>query len=122
MKFIGIPYGLKLKNRKLHMNFIEKLKHRWGVKSAFDVFIILMVFTCTGFTSLYIKNPIFDILGIPAIEPKFLRGFVYTIAILIFYNFLLLVYGYMFGKYRFFFAFEKRFFGRIFNLFRTNKK
>ncbi len=115
---MGIPYDLKLKNRKLHMNFIERLKHRWGVKSATDVLIILLVFTCTGFTSLYIKNPIFEAIGIPDINPKFLRGVFYTLAILVFYNILLLVYGFIFGKFRFFFAFEKRFFGRIFNLFR----
>jgi hypothetical protein len=100
------------------MNFIEKLKHRWGVKSAFDVLIILLVFSCTGFTSLYIKNPIFNAIGIPNIEPRFLRGICYTLAILTFYNILLLVYGFIFGKFQFFFAFEKRFFGRIVNIFK----
>ena len=103
------------------MNFIEKLKHRWGVKSALDVLIILLVFTCTGFTSLYIKKPIFEALGIPAIEPRFLRGVCYTLALLIFYNILLLIYGFVFGKFQFFFAFEKRFFSRIINIFKKNK-
>lgn len=83
------------------MNFIEKLKHRWGVKSAADVLIILLVFTCTGFTSLYIKNPIFEAIGIPEINPKFLRGVFYTLAILIFYNILLLVYGLFLGSFVF---------------------
>lgn len=103
------------------MNFIEKLKHRWGVKSAIDVLIILLVFTCTGFTSLYIKNPIFEAIGITSVEPRFLRGVYYTLAILVFYNILLLVYGFIFGKFQFFFAFEKRFFGRIVNIFRRKK-
>lgn len=100
------------------MNFVEKLKQRWEVKSAFDVLIILLVFTCTGFTSLYVKNPIFNTLGIREIEPRFLRGLVYTLAILVFYNILLLVYGFIFGKFKFFFAFEKRFFGRIVSIFK----
>jgi hypothetical protein len=103
------------------MNFIEKLKHRWGVKSALDVLIILLVFTCTGFTSLYIKKPIFEALGIPDMEPRLLRGLCYALALLIFYNILLLIYGFVFGKFQFFFAFEKRFFGRIVNIFKKNK-
>ncbi len=103
------------------MNFIEKLRHRWGVKSAMDVLIILAVFTCTGFTSLYIKNPIFNALGIREIEPRFLRGIMYVIAILVFYNILLLLYGFIFGKFKFFYAFEKRFFGRIVYLFKRKQ-
>lgn len=103
------------------MNFIEKLKHRWGVKSALDVLIILLVFTCTGFTSLYIKKPIFEALGIPDMEPRLLRGLCYAFALLIFYNILLLIYGFVFGKFQFFFSFEKRFFGRIVNIFKKNK-
>ncbi len=104
------------------MNFIEKLKHRWGAKSTSDILIILLVFTFTGFTSLYIKKPIFEALGIPSIEHQFLRGVCYTLALLVFYNILLLIYGFIFGKFQFFFAFEKRFFGRIVNIFKKNKK
>lgn len=87
-----------------------------------DVLIILLVFTCTGFTSLYIKEPIFNAIGMKSVEPYFLRGLYYVLAILVFYNILLLVYGFIFGKFQFFFAFEKRFFGRIVNLFRKRKK
>jgi hypothetical protein len=100
------------------MSFIEKLRHRWGVKSMVDVLIILVVFACTGFTSLYIRKPLFEFFGIPGIEPKALRGVVYTLAILIFYNIMLLVYGFVFGKFTFFYAFEKRFFGRLVNIFK----
>jgi len=103
------------------MNFIERLKHRWGANTAVDVLIILVVFTCTGFTSLFVKEPMFDILGIKTIEPRFLRGICYTLAILVFYNIVLLVYGFIFGKFRFFYAFEKRFFGRIVNIFKRKK-
>jgi|JI8StandDraft_1071087.scaffolds.fasta_scaffold585762_1 hypothetical protein len=103
------------------MSFFEKLKQRWGVNSIGDVLIILLVFTCTGFTSLYVKKPIFEFLGIPGIEPRFLRGICYTLALLVFYNILLLVFGYLFGKFKFFYAFEKRFFGRIVNIFKKRK-
>ena len=103
------------------MNFIEKLKQRWGVKSAKDVLIILLVFSCTGITALYIKNPIFNAIGIPTIEHRFFRGICYTLAILVFYNIFLLIFGFVFGKFKFFYAFEKRFFNRIVNVFRRKK-
>ena len=104
------------------MNFIDKLKHRWGVRSAKDVLIILIVFTCTGFTSLYVKDPIFEAIGMKSIESRVLYIIYYTVALLIFYNILLLVYGFIFGKFRFFLDFEKRFFGRIVNMFKIRKK
>jgi len=103
------------------MNFFERLKHRWGVNSITDVLIILIVFTCTGFTSLYIKSPLFDAIGITTIENKFLKGVCYTLGILIFYNILLLLYGFLFGKFKFFLAFEKRFFGRMVTIFKRKK-
>lgn len=103
------------------MGFMEKLRQRWGVKTLLDVLIILLVFTCTGFTSLYVKKPLFEWLGIPDIGPYFLRGILYTISLLAFYNILLLVYGFLFGKFRFFYNFEKRFFGRFVNLFVRKK-
>lgn len=101
------------------MNFFGKLKDRWQVKTVKDVFIILIVFTFTGFTSLFVKKPIFNYLGIHKIEPQWLNVLVYIFTVLFFYNILLLVYGFLFGKFRFFLDFEKRFFGKIFNI---NKK
>ncbi len=43
---------------------------------------------------------------------------VYYILILPFYNILLLMYGFIFGQFKYFWAFEKRFFQRIVELFR----
>ena len=96
------------------MKFLENLKKRWEVKSFKDVVVILAVFTCTGFTSLFIKKPLFALLGIKKLEPQWLNIIVYVISVLIFYNILLLIFGFLFGKFRFFLDFEKRFFGKIF--------
>ena len=43
---------------------IEKLKQRWNVKNGWDVFIILLVFACTGFSILYIKRAFFELIGL----------------------------------------------------------
>ena len=46
------------------MGIIDKLKARWGIKSTFQVFIILIVFACTGFTALFAREFVFDLLGV----------------------------------------------------------
>ena len=104
------------------MKFLENLKKRWEVKSFKDVIIILAVFTCTGLTSLFIKKPLFTLLGIKKTEPQWLNIIVYIISVLIFYNLLLLIFGFLFGKFRFFLDFEKHFFGKIFNISKKKTK
>ena len=92
--------------------WIERLKARWHVKSAFDVIIILVVFACTGFTVMFIKPVIMDLLFEDGHSTVF--SILYWILILPVYNIFLLFYGFIFGKLKFFWEFEKRFFGRLF--------
>ena len=92
--------------------WIEKLKTRWNVKSGFQVIIILIVFACTGFTVMFIKPVIMNILFSDGKSTLF--SILYWILILPVYNLFLLFYGFMFGQFDFFWEFEKRFFGRIF--------
>ena len=40
------------------MSWIEKLKNRWKLRSAWQVAVVLLVFACTGFTVLFIKKPL----------------------------------------------------------------
>ena len=92
--------------------WIEKLKNRWHVKSGFQVIIILIVFACTGFTVMFIKPPITRLLFHEGHPVWF--SILYWILILPIYNLFLLFYGFVFGQFKFFWEFEKRFFGRIF--------
>lgn len=94
-------------------SFIDKLKERWGVKSSWDVFIILLVFACTGFTIVYIKR----LFGI-TIETPILHRIGFYVFVLLIYQIILLVYGFVFGKYLFFLNFEKRMFRRIIYFFK----
>ncbi|NUM32710.1 MAG: hypothetical protein HUU47_10375 [Bacteroidetes bacterium] len=104
------------------MNFFGKLKARWNVNSVKDVAIILIVFTFTGISSLIVKKPIFHFLGINKIEPQWLNVIVYIFSVLVFYNILLLIFGFLFGKFSFFLDFEKRFFGKIIYIFKRKEK
>ena len=91
--------------------WIEKLKSRWHVKSAFQVIIILVVFACTGFSVMFLKPVITDFLY--GDEKSTLFSILYWVLILPIYNLLLLFYGFIFGQFKFFWEFEKRFFSRI---------
>jgi len=100
------------------MNWINRLQERWKVKGAVQVIIILIVFALTGFTVLFIKRPLFSYLFADQAMPLW-ASIVYYVLILPVYNIFLLFYGLLFGQFRFFWDFEKRFFLRIFN---SNKK
>lgn len=95
------------------MTWIEKLKERWKLRSAFQVVIVLIVFACTGFTVLFLKKPILSLLA-GAHQDTTLATILYYILILPLYNVILLFYGFVFGQFNFFWEFEKRTFSRIF--------
>jgi hypothetical protein len=97
-------------NEKQH--WFKRLQERWQV-NAFQAVIILIVFACTGTTVLFIKEPLLNMI-IGEEEKNWLHSLLYFILILPIYNILLLIYGFIFGQFKFFWNFEKRFFKRMF--------
>ncbi|MBL7945831.1 MAG: diacylglyceryl transferase [Flavobacteriales bacterium] len=91
--------------------WMDRLSSRWGVSPG-RVVLILLVFACTGFTVLFLKRPIVAYFAGEGEQPV-LFTVVYYVLILPVYNVLLLLYGALFGQFSFFWAFEKRFFGRL---------
>jgi hypothetical protein len=94
-------------------SWVQRLAARWNVSPA-RVGIILLVFACTGFTVLFLKKPLVAWVSGDAGETPLIFSVLYYILILPVYNALLLFYGALFGQFSFFWAFEKRFFGRMF--------
>ncbi|MBL8002966.1 MAG: diacylglyceryl transferase [Flavobacteriales bacterium] len=92
---------------------MDRLAARWNVSPS-RVLIILLVFACTGFTVMFLKRPIVA-WATGEGEPRVWFSVLYYVLILPFYNLVLLVYGALLGQFQFFWAFEKRFFGRLFN-------
>lgn len=88
------------------------------MESGFQVAIVLLVFACTGFTVVFIKRPILSYLFEGGPMPLW-ASVLYYILILPIYNIFLLIYGFVFGQFSFFWEFEKRFFRRT---FRPDKK
>ena len=102
------------------MKWIEKLKNRWKLKSARQVIIVLLAFACTGFTVLFIKKPLLSFLAGDQGDST-VASVLYYIFILPMYNVILLGYGFIFGQFRFFWEFEKRFVERFFTWLNREK-
>lgn len=91
---------------------MERLGARWGVGPG-RVVLILLVFACTGFTVMFLKKPIVAFFAGEGEQPV-LFTVLYYILILPVYNVILLIYGALFGQFKFFWAFEKRMLARMF--------
>lgn len=94
------------------MSWLDRLQARWNLKNSFQVFIVLIVFACTGFTVLFLKRPVVSFFTADG-EQNIWFSLAYYILILPIYNLILLFYGFVFGQFRFFWAFEKRMFRRL---------
>lgn len=97
--------------------WVIRLQERWKLKSAWQVVLVLLAFACTGTTVLFIKKPLLDFLGISGQE-GWIGTLLYLLAVLPLYNVLLLIYGAIFGQFRFFWEFEKKTFKRMFGWLR----
>ena len=93
--------------------WMERLGKRWGVQPA-RVLLILLVFACTGFTVMFLKRPLVAWASGSDGEQPLVFSILYYVLILPFYNVVLLIYGAVFGQFRFFWEFEQRFFRRLF--------
>lgn len=87
---------------------METLKKRWGINSNWQVIVILLVFTVTGSTSVFIAKPFLDFFGITNELHPILYWTLRILVIFTLYQILLVAYGWLFGQYKFFSSFVKR--------------
>jgi hypothetical protein len=93
---------------------MKKLKERWGVNSNKQIFIILLVFAITGFSSLQLAKPFLSLIGIPdTFEPHWLYRVLRLLLIFPIYQVILVFIGYVFGQFSFFWNFEKKMLVRL---------
>jgi len=105
-----------MESRK-EQGFLEKLQSKWNLKSLGQVILVLIVFACTGMTVLFIKEPIFDLLGISMENGGFWKTLLYLLFVLPIYQAFLLIYGFIFGQFNFFWEKEKQFIQKVGKLF-----
>jgi hypothetical protein len=75
--------------------------------------LVLLVFACTGFSVLFLKKPLFGLMGMEHYS-GWLYTLIYLLLILPLYQILLLFYGFVFGQFDFFWEYERKMFRRIF--------
>ena len=99
-------------------HWTERLQSRWGLDSIFQVVMVLVVFALTGMSVLFIKEPLFHVLGITSETGGAWKTFIYLLAVLPIYQILLLFYALLLGQFRFFWEYEKKSMKRMAKLFR----
>lgn len=98
--------------------WLKRLQTKWKLDSLLQVVLVLIVFACTGFTILFIKNPVLEFFGVE--KGGFLNTFLYLLLVLPLYQVFLLFYGFIFGQFSFFWEKEKAFIRRIASIFKKN--
>jgi manganese efflux pump family protein len=82
-------------------------KERWNIKSNWQLIVILVVFAVTGSSAAYLSKPILSALGLSRDNPWIYYP-LYIILIFPVYQVLLVSFGFIFGQFTFFWAFEKK--------------
>lgn len=88
---------------------IEKLKTKWGITSTRRIWMILLIFSLTGFSILLAKDPFYRLLHVPPDTSLLIK---IPLALLL-YQCLLLFWGALLGEFPFFWEKGKRL-GRLF--------
>ena len=88
---------------------MKKLKERWGITSNFQIVIIFIVFGITGSVSAYISGPLTNIIIGESDFHWLIKLLIRIIVLTPIYQVLLLLFGYIFFQYKFFYNFVKKF-------------
>ncbi|MFK8060789.1 MAG: DUF6787 family protein [Polaribacter sp.] len=93
---------------------MEKLKKRWGIESNWAVLAIFVVFAINGSFAAWVAKPVTNFLGL---NPETISSFIYwplrILLIFPIYQLTLPIVGWLFGQFKFFWAFEKKFLSRM---------
>jgi len=94
---------------RLCLFIFKKLENKWLVTYRWEMIRIFIVFAITGSSSVLVGRPIIDLLGITKenLSP-WLYWILFVIISLIFYQILLVAFGWLFGQFQFFWNFEKK--------------
>jgi len=89
---------------------LSKLKKRWGINSNLQILKIFIVFGITGSTAAWISEPICNFFGINIDSLNILiYWFARIILITVVYQIILIFVAFIFGEFKFFWRFFKKF-------------
>lgn len=88
---------------------MANFKERWNIKSNWQLFVIIVIFAITGSSAAYLSKPILALFGISKTSVSGWEYYpLYIILIFPIYQILLVCFGFIFGQFSFFWAFEKK--------------
>ena len=99
---------------KICLFCFKKLKYKWQLHARWEFIAVFIVFAVTGSTAGRISSPVMQALGLGS---NAISGWLYwplrIILIFPLYQVLLILIGWIFGQYKFFYAFEKKILSRM---------
>jgi len=106
---IAVTLLLFLVLLKLTLFLFKKLESKWILDFKWEMIRVFIVFAVTGSSSVFVGRPIMKLLGITKENLNPILYWVLFIIIgLIFYQILLVSFGWLFGQFKFFWEFEKK--------------
>ena len=89
---------------------MRNFKQRWNITNNWQFFVILLVFAMTGSSAAMLSKPILNWIGISK-ETHHIVLYLLLYILIIFpvYQLLLVVFGFLFGQFQFFYSFEKNY-------------
>lgn len=109
--YIVIPVSLVLYFAllKFTLFLFKKLEKKWILNYKWEMIRVFMVFAITGSSSMFVGRPLIKMMGITKdnLNP-FIYWFLFIFIGLIFYQILLVFFGWLFGQHKFFWEFEKK--------------
>jgi len=97
-------------------SWVERLRVKWKLESIKQVFLVLLTFTATGSSVVFLKGLFFNAIGFDETTPMWLKTVTYLLSVMPAYQILLLFYGSLLGQFEFFWNKEKkllRFLGKM---------
>jgi len=94
------------------LELFKRLKDKWGIESNFQFILINLVFAIAGSSILYLRPLIFRLLGISPEWPFLLKALLYLLLVTPVYFIVLMTTAALFGQFRFFWNFQRKYFTR----------
>jgi hypothetical protein len=106
---IGLTIILAYAFYRLCLWLFDKLENKWNVDQRWELIAIFIVFAITGSASARLSGPVLEWIGL---DKDNVSGWIFwplrLLIIFPFYQILLVVMGWIFGQFEFFWAFEKK--------------
>ncbi len=108
---------------RITLFIFKKLENKWKLTFRWEMIRVFMVFALTGSSSALIGRPLLKIIGVTKdnFQPL-VYWILYLLIGFLFYQILLVTFGWLFGQFKFFWNFEKKMIKRMKLGFLLNEK